>query len=144
MEFDRSKKIKNHLDISPLIDIVFLLLIFFILTSNFIMQPGIKITLPTAKSARPQEKQKIIVFISENNDLFLNEKDVSISALEGVLESELKEAGSKIVVLKADGNINLGLAIRVMDIAKEAGAEDVIIATEISSEDADVDVVQEK
>jgi len=54
MEFEREKKIRMHLEIAPLVDIVLLLLVFFMLTSNFIMQPGIKITLPRAKTARPQ------------------------------------------------------------------------------------------
>ena len=69
MEFERSRQVKMHLDIAPLIDIVFLLLVFFMLTSNFIVQPGIKVTLPAAKTSKPQEEQKIIVFISEEHIL---------------------------------------------------------------------------
>ncbi|MDI6794329.1 MAG: biopolymer transporter ExbD [bacterium] len=129
MEFDRRKRISQHLDIAPLIDIVFLLLIFFMLTANFIMQPGIKIALPQAKTSQPQE-ERIIVSISEDNRIYLNESQVDIASLEEALRAKLEEAPKKVVVIKADKKIDLGLAVRVMDIAKGAGAEALSISTE--------------
>jgi len=131
MEFERAKQIKMHFDIAPLIDIVFLLLIFFMLTANFIMQPGIKITLPTAKTAKPQEEEKIIVFISQENEIFLNDKQISIEALRTALQEKLEVSQRKSVSLKADEKINLGLAVKVMDIAKQANAEGLVISTQI-------------
>ncbi len=131
MEFERGKRIRIHLDIAPLIDIVLLLLVFFMLTSNFIMQPGIKITLPKAKISKPQEEENIIVFITKDNKIYLNDREISIDELKDALEEKLKTAQKKIVVLKADEKINLGLAVRVMDIAKEAKAENLIISTEM-------------
>jgi len=131
MEFERGKKIKTHLDIAPLIDIVFLLLIFFMLTANFIMQPGIKIKLPKAESARPEENNKIVIYISENNDIFLNNTKVSLADLGDGLCAELERSDKKAVILKADEKISLGLAVRVMDISKESGAEGLIISTKL-------------
>ena len=131
MEFERGKRIRIHLDIAPLIDIVLLLLIFFMLTSNFIMQPGIKITLPKAKTSKPQEEENIIIFITEDNEIYLNERKISIDELKDALEEKLKTAQKKTVVLKADEKINLGLAVQVMDIAKEAKAESLVISTQI-------------
>jgi len=131
MEFERGKRIRIHLDIAPLIDIVLLLLIFFMLTSNFIMQPGIKITLPKAKTSKPQEEENIIVFITEDNKIFLNDREINIDELKVALEEKIKTAEKKIVILKADEKINLGLAVKVMDIAKEAKAENLVISTEI-------------
>ena len=131
MEFERGKRIRMHLDIAPLIDIVFLLLIFFMLTANFIMQPGIKLTLPQAATAKPQEEENIIVFITKDNRIYLNDREINIDELKEALKEELKTAKKKIVILKADEKINLGLAVKVMDIAKEAGTEGLVISTQI-------------
>ncbi|MCD6134724.1 MAG: biopolymer transporter ExbD [Candidatus Omnitrophica bacterium] len=131
MEFERGKRIRMHLDIAPLIDIVFLLLIFFMLTANFIMQPGIKLALPQAATAKPQEEENIIVFITKDNRIYLNDREINIDELRDALEEKLKTARKKTVVLKADERINLGLAVRVMDVAKEAGTEGLVISTQI-------------
>ena len=136
MEFERERKIRMHLEIAPLVDIVLLLLVFFMLTSKFIMQPGIKITLPRAKTARPQEED-IIVFISKENEIYLGNKKINIDELKDVLEEKLKTAEKKNVILKADEKINLGLAVKVMDIAREAKAENVVISTKIEHQDRD-------
>ncbi|MEA3328584.1 MAG: biopolymer transporter ExbD [Candidatus Omnitrophota bacterium] len=131
MEFEGRKRIRMHFDIAPLIDIVFLLLIFFMLTANFIMQPGIKIVLPAAKAAESQKEESIIVFISEDNEVFLDDKQIDIGELKASLEEKLETSRKKTVVLKADQKINLGFAVRVMDIAKQANAEGLVISTQI-------------
>jgi len=133
MEFEREKKIRIHLEIAPLVDIVLLLLIFFMLTSNFIMQPGIKITLPRAKTARPQEED-IVVFITKDNRIYLNDREIDIDELKDALEKKLEKSKKKNVILKADEKINLGLAVKVMDIAKEAKAENLVISTQIKKD----------
>jgi len=137
MEFEGRKRIRMHLDIAPLIDIVFLLLIFFMLTANFMVQPGIKITLPAARTSRFQEEQKIVIFISEDNKVFLNEIEVNINELKTILQSEIEEVDRKIVVLRADEKINLGLAVKVMDIAKQANVEGLVISTQMKDKLSD-------
>ncbi len=148
MEFEGRRRIRMHLDIAPLIDIVFQLLIFFMLTANFIMQPGIKITLPVAETAQPQEEENIIVFISEGKEIFLNDREISINELKDALEKKLEVTQKKTVILKADEKINLGLAVKVMDIAKQAEADGLVISTQIgdkplgkSLHDKDVDSI---
>jgi biopolymer transport protein ExbD len=131
MEFEKRKKLRTHLDIAPLIDIVFLLLIFFMLTANFIMQPGIKINLPEAESSKPQEDDKITVFISSDSRIFVNEEEFAQDELQDIIRLELMSASKKTVVLKADELINLGFAIKVMDIVKQSGAEGIVISTKI-------------
>ena len=133
MEFERERKIRMHLEIAPLVDIVLLLLIFFMLTSNFIMQPGIKITLPRAKTARPQEED-IVVFITKDNRIYLNDREINIGELKDALEKKLEKSKKKNVILKADEKINLGLAVKVMDIAREVKAENVVISTKIEKD----------
>ncbi|MCK4249371.1 MAG: biopolymer transporter ExbD [Candidatus Omnitrophica bacterium] len=131
MEFKGRKKIKDTLNIAPLIDIVFLLLIFFMLSSHFVTQPGLKITLPTAVTARLHQEEDIIVFITEDNKLILNGKEVVLDKLRAELEIKLDKAGKKTVVIKADEKVDLGLAVKVMDRAKQAKAEGLVISTKV-------------
>lgn len=134
MEFERPKQIRMHLDIAPLIDIVFLLLIFFMLTANFIIEPGIKITLPSAQSAKKQKTQHLVVFIGEGGNVYLNKQEVDIASLGGLLEKKIDKSEEKIVTLKADTKIDLGLAVKTIDIARSAGAKDVVIVTELTKD----------
>ncbi len=136
MEFDSRRRIKTHFDIAPLIDIVFLLLIFFMLTANFIMRPAIKISLPMARTAMPQEEENIIVFISENNKVYLNDEEVALKNLKDFLEKKLEMNQEKTVILKADEKVNLGLAVKIMDIAKDANAQGIAISTRTYNEPA--------
>lgn len=129
MEFEGRKKISTDLNIAPLIDVVFQLLLFFMLTANFITQPGIKLVLPSAVSSKPHQDDNITIFITEDNDLYLNEVRVSLDELLEKLEPKIVSAKKKTVVIKADEKINLGLAVKVMDIAKQANAEGVVIST---------------
>ena len=133
LEFETSKKVKPHISIAPLVDCVFQLLIFFMLSPYFVTQPGIKITLPTAITAKPQQ-DKIIIFINENNEIYLGDKRIDICYLKETLENKLKESRDKSVTLKADEKIDLGLAVRVMDVARQAEAEGLIISTKIKED----------
>ncbi len=131
IEFEERKKIRMHLDIAPLIDIVFLLLIFFMLTAHFIVQPGIEITLPAAKTATMEEIEDIVVFISREDEIFLNDQQINIEDLRPALEAKLEVSQKKTVILKADEKVNLGLAVKIMDIARQAEAKGLVISTQI-------------
>ena len=131
MEFDRRKKVGTHLNIAPLIDVVFLLLIFFMLSSHFVTQPGIKITLPTAVTAKLHSEEDIIISITKDNNLYLNEDRVALDSLLDKLRIKVGEARKKTVIIKADEKIDLGLAVRVMDIARQAEAEGLVISTQM-------------
>lgn len=139
MEFEGRKKSRLFLNIAPLIDVVFLLLIFFMLSSHFVVQPGIKITLPQAKTAKLHPEEETTIFISSDNRIYLNERPVPIDNLPSLLKKELGESGGETVVVKADEKINLGLAIRVIDIAKQSGAEGLVISTRVEQEGVDVE-----
>lgn len=135
MEFKGEKKIHIHLNIAPLIDIVFLLLIFFMLSAHFVTQPGIKITLPAAVTAKLHPEEEVIIFISEDNKLYLNEEPVALENLVIRLKAKIEEFKTKTVIIKADEKINLGLAVKVMDMAKQAEAEGLVISTMLKEED---------
>ncbi|MDO9575129.1 MAG: biopolymer transporter ExbD [bacterium] len=129
MEFEGRKKVRTQLNIAPLIDVVFLLLIFFMLSSHFVTQPGIKITLPAAITAKLHPEEDIVISITRDNNLYLNEEEVDLDNLLDRLREKIEDSVKKIVIIKADEKIDLGLAVKVMDIARQAEAEGLVIST---------------
>lgn len=134
MEFEERKRVHIHLNIAPLIDVVFLLLIFFMLSSHFVTHPGIRITLPEALTAKLHPEKDIVISITKDNSLYLNEEEVSLGSLLDKLRIKLDEAKEKTVIIKADEKIDLGLAVKVMDIAKQAEAEGLVISTRMEED----------
>ncbi|MFC1474493.1 ExbD/TolR family protein [bacterium] len=131
MEFEGRRKIDMRLDIAPLVDIVFLLLLFFLLTSQFIKQPGMKIDLPKAKAARVQDKQDIVVTITRDEKYFLNGRPVEKAGVESAVCEKLETSQRKIVIIKADRKTVLQPVVSVMDYAKRCRAEGVTITTKL-------------
>jgi biopolymer transport protein ExbD len=136
MEFERPQRIKMHLDISPLIDVVFQLLLFFMLTSSFITERGIKLNLPQAATGAPQrEKLSVVLMIDKQKRIYLDRKEVKLKELSQALTTELESRQTKTVVLKADEAVPMGLAVRVMDLARQAKGEDLVVSTKQFSKD---------
>ncbi|MCG2675826.1 biopolymer transporter ExbD [bacterium] len=134
MQFEGRRRISTRLNIAPLIDVVFLLLIFFMLSSHFVTQPGIKITLPSAITAKLHPEEDIIISITEDSNLYLNERLVTLENLLEKLRIEITKTEKKTVIIKADEKIDLGLAVKVMDIAKQADAQKLIISTRLKED----------
>ncbi len=124
------RRLSAKLDMAPMIDIVFLLLIFFMLTANFMTQEGIKINLPNAKSITPQSEEEITVYIDSIGKVYLAGRELKYKDLYEELHSLIENSNNKLVIVKSDRNVILEKAVRVMDIAKDAGAEKLCIATE--------------
>jgi len=132
MKIYRSRKTKAFqlVDVTPMADIVFLLLIFFMLSSTFVIQPGINIRLPKAQTASIQPEEKIIVSISKDNNVYINDRRVRMDNLLGELKMSLGGRKDKLLVLKADERVSHGLVVTVLDKAKQAGAEKLAVASE--------------
>lgn len=131
MEFYGRKRVSTNLNLTPLVDVVFNLLLFFMLCSQFVTQPGIKITLPSAVTAKLYPEEDIIISITEDNNLYLNERLVTLENLLERLKIEMAKTEKKTVIIKADEKIDLGLAVKVMDLARQADAERLIISTKL-------------
>ena len=116
-----SKKKRFEIDMAPLIDVVFLLLIFFMLTSA-IQGQGLAISLPEGEETQKEEKD-IIVKIDRNNNLHLNEQQIQIDSLKSILSEELLSRADKLVVIDSAPRVKYDLFARVLDISREAGAE---------------------
>jgi len=123
----RSALKTGHIDMAPMIDVVFLLLIFFMLTSNFILQPGIKVRLPRAVTSEVIGSDNLTITITRQDLLFLNEKPIQI----GPLNERLREAARRKenVLIKADTASSLGRVVEIWDMARELGIDHVNIAS---------------
>ena len=131
MKFRRHLKITSgKLDMTPLIDIVFLLMMYFMLTSTFIMQPGIKINLPSALSTESMEKKQVIVSLTVDGSIFYEEKNITIEALKSILETESRRNPEIMLIIKGDYDVVHGKVVEVMDLAKVSGVSCLAIATQ--------------
>jgi biopolymer transport protein ExbD len=118
---------KGHLDIAPLIDIVFLLLIFFMLTSSFIFQPGIRVNLPRAVTSEILHKELLVVVVSEDNEIFINDRPIARDELVSRITIAAREGHS--LLIKADKGADLGKVIEVWDICRQVDVKRISIAT---------------
>ena len=116
-----SQKKRFQIDMAPLIDVVFLLLIFFMLTFA-IQGQGLAISLPEGEETEKVEKD-IIVKIDRNNKLYLNDRQIQIDSLGAALGEDLLRRSDKLVVIDSAPKVKYGLFARVLDVAREAGAE---------------------
>lgn len=129
MRFKRRLNQRFNIEMTPIIDCVFLLLIFFMVTSSIIKDPGIQVKMPSAKSSEAQPDKDLIITIREDNALFLNEKQVAKENLYKTLRELNKQKKRDFLILRGDEKINYGVLIEVMDIARLAGIANVSLAT---------------
>lgn len=131
IEFERPKPRNEALNIISLIDIMFFLLLFFLLTSVFV-DPGIPLELPEAATAEFQPEQaERVIFISKAGEIRVNGEFVPLDQLEAILAAMLQGRAPKQVTIKADKEVAFGLFVRVMDLAKKAGGQDLVIAADL-------------
>lgn len=130
MDFGPTRKLITTFSTISLADIILLLLIFFLLSSSFIVQPGIKVNLPKASSSQVESEKRIYLTITKSGDLYLNQEKIGRGELGAKLRGLLLESPGELVVIKADKDLTLQETIRIMDIAKNAGAERFLIATQ--------------
>jgi biopolymer transport protein ExbD len=116
--------------LTSLIDIVFMLLIYFLLTTNFMVDEGIKIKLPQAKASAPQTQKEITVYVDKDGRSYINNKAVPEAMLFKKLKEMIGGEENRLVVVKADRAVMLNKAVKVMDLAKAAGAGRLCLATE--------------
>ena len=131
MKFHHPNKKSASFDLTPLIDVVFQLLIFFMVTTTFVnLENRVEVNLPSGNFAAAGPSENIIVSITENNIIYFNGKIIDPLKLTENVAVELKKAPNKIVVLEADKNVLHGKVIRIMDLLKKGGAEKIAIATQ--------------
>jgi biopolymer transport protein ExbD len=131
MQFKTRQKRKVLINITSLIDVLFLLLIFFMVSSTFLEQPGIKLELPHAESAVVVEQKDYVLFVDKQGKMFLNDKEVVMTDLEAKMKDALPEMKDSALVLKADQDVSHGIVVKIMDIVKKSGVKKLIIGTKL-------------
>ena len=116
-----------EVNMSPLIDCVFLLLIFFIVTTVFVEETGVEVNRPRAASAQNLEKQSILIAIQADGTVVYGGRDIGVSGVRGVVARQLREKEAPVIIL-ADGASETSVLVDVIDEAKLAGAEKVSVA----------------
>jgi len=128
MKFKRRTELKKgQLDIAPLIDVVFLLLIFFMLTSSFIFQPGIKVNLPKAVTSEAIHEKSLVILITSSDLVFINKRAITTKELDSRLRIAAKE--KKPLLIKADRRATMGKIVEIWDMCRDTGISQINIAT---------------
>jgi biopolymer transport protein ExbD len=117
-----------EVNMAPLIDLVFLLLIFFMVTTSFVKETGVDVQRPQASTATLKEAGNILVGVSSEGKIFLESKEIDVRSVRAHVERSLAENPEGAVVIVADKESNTGVVIQVMDQCRLAGAENVSIA----------------
>lgn len=128
MKFKRHEELaKGRIDLAPLVDVVFLLIIFFMLTSSFVRLPGITVKLPKAVTSEALEERNVIITITSDGEIFFNEEAITLEEL----APELVEAAKteRPILIKADQKSSLGSVVGVWDLCRKSGISKVSIAT---------------
>ena len=108
---------------------IFLLLIFFLLTSTFSDQPGLKIQLPRAFSSQPREAEDLVISITREGRVYVNQKPIERSRLGAELEKLADTLDRPSVILKADREVSYGLVVELIDLSRRAGLEKIVALT---------------
>lgn len=120
----------SGIDISPLIDVVFLLLIFFIVTTVFVKETGVSVSKPRAASAEDLERQAILIAVTAESRVWHGGREIGHDGVRAVVAALLEENPDSPVIIRADAAAPTEATVRVIDAAKLAGATSVSLATE--------------
>ena len=121
---------EGRMDLTPLIDCVFLLLIFFMVTTVFKEPYRLRVLLPEAEQASLIEEKKLVMTIDREGNMEVNRRPVTMGTLEGVLAGEKEGARVVTLIIRTDKKTKHGLVLDAMEVAKGIGIEKIVLATE--------------
>ncbi len=122
---------ESEVNLTPMLDVVFIMLIFFIVTASFVKESGIDINRPDAATAERKEKGNIMIAISEEGQIWIDRRQVDVRALRANIERLHAENPHGTVIIQADEESKNKLLVQVMDAARLAGVKNVAIAAEV-------------
>ena len=133
----RKSFIHNHptdedtgIDLTPMLDVVFIMLIFFIVTASFVKESGIDINRPPSTQSEKKDNTSILVGISADNQIWIDQRRIDIRRVKANITRLLAQNPQGAVVIQADALSNAKTYTAVFDAAKEAGAKDVVLAVD--------------
>ncbi len=120
---------ENAIDLTPMLDVVFIMLIFFIVTATFIKEPGIDVDKPLALTADSKKKASILVAVTGNDEVWVDKQQVDIRNIKTHIERLYAENPKGSMVVQADGEASIAMLSKVAKAATEVGILDVSVAT---------------
>ena len=131
MNFKRERREETRVDVTPLIDIIFQLVLFFMVSTTFITAPGIQVDLPRSSAQTIlRDKQDVNIWMTDEGAVYVDQQPVSFDELLGILDGAAQRDTSTLVVIKADKDVDHGDVVRVMDVARQRGLSRLAIATD--------------
>ena len=122
----------SGVDLTPMLDVVFIMLIFFIVTASFVKEAGIDVNRPDAQTAEKKQQGNILIAIAENGQIWVDGRQVDPRSLRANIERLHAENPQGTVVVQADKNSKNGLLVEVMDAARLVGVDVSIAANEVN------------
>jgi biopolymer transport protein ExbD len=135
MQFRRKTKAEIAINLAPLIDVIFLLVIFFAVSTTFLETAGLQLELPESSSTAKREIEDITVFLSADGELSLGDETVDEEQLKEKLRAAMDETDRKVVILRADSHKELGAVVEIMDLIRDSGAETLTLAARSAASD---------
>lgn len=123
----------SDVNVTPLLDIVFIMLIFFIVTATFIKEPGVKVNRPEAQTAEDQRLVSILVAIDSDNTIWINREEVSLDSVRAVVERLRRENPRGSAVIQADGTADSEYLVRVLEQIRASGVQDTVAVSTVKS-----------
>ncbi|MFC6439567.1 biopolymer transporter ExbD [Bowmanella sp. JS7-9] len=124
----RAEEEDAAIDMTPMLDIVFIMLIFFIVTTSFVKEAGIEVNKPKAQNKSEQKKANIFIAINSNGEVWIDKRMVDVDLVSAEVERLLAEQPSEVVFIQADEEAKHGIVMEVMDQVKEAGIDRISVA----------------
>lgn len=135
MNFRTKQTLRTGINIAALVDMLFILLIFFVVTSTFVEQPSIRLDLPSTRhSAESSILEDLIVTVDKAGELFFKQKPVTEWELGEIFRQAVQKRKDTVLILRADKDVNYGRVVTVMDIARGAGLRKITALTTGGSE----------
>ena len=136
MNFSRARRAEPVVDVTPLIDIIFQLVLFFMVSTTFVTAPGIEVDLPRSSADTVlREQDDLSIWISSDGAVYVDDTAVDFSGLELAMDRAAQKNPNTLVMLKADREVDHGRVVAVMDAARNRGLTQLAIATEVRSAD---------
>ncbi len=131
MRFRRRLQTRTNVDLIPLIDVIFQLVVFFMVTSTFILTPGISLILPKAKSSEPVAMTKLVVTVVSEDEIYLNKERYTLESLNRTLSEFSTEERDEIktVVIEGDSAVSYSLMVKLLDVMRLNGFQGVNLRT---------------
>lgn len=120
----------NNIDLTPMLDVIFIMLIFFIVTTSFVKESGVTVNRPTAQTSEEKKGSNILIAIRANGEIWIDRRAVDVRAVRSNIERMKAENPEGSVIIQADEYSPTGLTVKVMDQVRMAGITNISIAAE--------------